>query len=397
MTSKEGSIRKKGNSYELRVWIGGEQKSFYGKSEAATRKKLREYRKNTPVDTKLYSEALLGEYVYDYLLNYKYGKIKDSSYDILERVYNNQIKCYEISTKKLKDITPKDMQTYLDLLNTKYSTSIIKKVLEILSPALKLAVINDMVKFNVLDFVAMPRKQPVIGMIEEKEEPVYTEDEANKLTDICMKFYGESLRNTRRYRYAPSYVLLLNTGMRVGEMCALTWKDVDLDKRTITINKTQTLINNRERFESDNKKVSIITSTKTARSNRVIPVNDTSYYILVELKKRQKECGIKSDYVIASPEGNMMITRVVEQTFKRICEENGIQCKGVHALRHTFGSLLLMKGVDVKVVSEILGHSTVKFTYDRYIHLLNNIKAQSINLIGATDIAERSAGLYEQL
>lgn len=70
-----------------------------------------------------------------------------------------------------------------------------------------------------------------------------------------------------------------------------------------------------------------------------------------------------------------MLVRVIEQTFSRICEENGIKYRGAHALRHTFGSILVRKGVDIKVISEILGHSTVQFTYDRYIHIIKEIKA----------------------
>ena len=73
------------------------------------------------------------------------------------------------------------------------------------------------------------------------------------------------------------------------------------------------------------------------------------------------DSGITSDYVIATKEGNPMLVRVLEQIFGRICEENSINYKGVHALRHTFGSVLVKKGVNIKVISEILGHSTVQF------------------------------------
>lgn len=111
--------------------------------------------------------------------------------------------------------------------------------------------------------------------------------------------------------------------------------------------------------ESDSKKVNIITTTKTQKSNRIIPMNETSYVVLEELQKRQKEMGINSDYIISTKDGSVMLVRVLEQTFSRICEENGICYRGVHTLRHTFGSILVRKGVDIKVISEILGHSTV--------------------------------------
>ena len=74
--------------------------------------------------------------------------------------------------------------------------------------------------------------------------------------------------------------------------------------------------------------------------------------------------------------------------FSRICEENNISYKGVHTIRHTFGSILVRKGVDIKVISEILGHSTVQFTYDRYIHIIKEMKAQAMNLIYVSDVKE---------
>ena len=113
-------------------------------------------------------------------------------------------------------------------------------------------------------------------------------------------------------------------------------------------------------------------------------MNNSTENILKELKKRQSDYDINSKFVISTPDGNMMLVRVMEQTFQRICEEHNIESKGLHALRHTFGSMLLMKGVDIKVISKILGHSTVKFTYDRYIHIIQNMEAQAINLIDVT-------------
>ena len=201
-----------------------------------------------------------------------------------------------------------------------------------------------------------------------------------------MGYYGINTRNTKRYRYAPAYILLLNTGLRVGELVALTWKDIDFTKRIIRVNKTVSTIKNRNRFESDNQKVNVITTTKTKKSNRVIPMNETACLVLKELMKRQQEMGIKSDYVISTKEGNPMLVRVLEQTFSRICQENYIDYKGIHSLRHTFGSVLVKKGVDIKVISEILGHSTVQFTYDRYIHIINEMKAEAVNLIHVSDV-----------
>lgn len=106
---KEGTVRKRGNSIEIRICVNGKQKSFYGKTEAEARKKIREFKKEYKnkqnIQTVENGTELFGEYVYDYLLKYKYQKIKDSSFDILERVYFNQLNKYTIAELKLNQIT----------------------------------------------------------------------------------------------------------------------------------------------------------------------------------------------------------------------------------------------------------------------------------------------------
>lgn len=389
---KEGSVRKRGTNVEIRVWIDGKQKSFYGKTEAEARRKIREYRNGLKyksiVEKSEVGTEVFGEYVFQWLMKYKYQKIKDSSFDILERVYYNQLNDYDIAAIKLKDITIEDVQEYINKINEKYSLSIVKKVIEIISPPLKLAVIEKKMPFYLLDFVTLPRKSNVVDIDRNAEEDfIYSDEEVKKITNVCMSNYGENTRDNKRYRYAPSYVLLLNTGMRIGELTCLTWDDIDFNKKTIRINKTTSLVKNRGQYNTTRKAVNIVTTPKTPNSNRYIPINETSLLVLKELKDRQNKESIPTKFVVSTPEGDMMLVRVMEQTFKRICEEHGVQSKGLHALRHTFGSMLLEKGVDIKVISKVLGHSTVKFTYDRYIHIINNMEAQAVNLLNVTNVS----------
>lgn len=100
---KEGSIRTRGNKIELRIRIDGKQHSFYGKNEAEARRKLREYRKemSSRDSNEEYSKEYFSVYVKNWMTLYKFGKIKDSSYDILERVFVNQIKPSSLH-KKIK-------------------------------------------------------------------------------------------------------------------------------------------------------------------------------------------------------------------------------------------------------------------------------------------------------
>lgn len=391
---KEGSIRQRGNKIELRIRIEGKQYSFYGNSESEARIKLREFKKTIKENKELlnYSNEKLGSYIEYWLKNYKYGKIKDSSYDILERVFTNQIKTHKIAETKIKDVSIEEAQKFIDDISAKYSISIVKKTIEIMKPVFRRAVVENKIRYNPFDFTVLPRKGDVINIDTPEKEFIYNDEEVQMITNCCMGNYGLNWRDTRRYRYAPAYVLLLNTGMRIGELLALTWDDVDLDKKIIKISKTLSYVKNRGRFENKPQSVAIVTTTKTQKSNRTIPINDSAVLILKELKLRQKDLGIKTKFIVSNPKGEMMNERVMEQTFKRICEENKIKYKGLHALRHTFGSVLLLKGADIKIVSDVLGHSTVNFTYDRYIHILNEKKAQTISLMQVSDVSyfERS-------
>ena len=120
---KEGSVRKRGNNIEIRIWINGKQKSFYGKTEAEARRKIREYRNKEELNESPKQEkgtAIFGEYVYNYLFKYKYQKIKDSAFDILERVYFNQLNKYDISNLPLNQLTIDNMQQYINEIDKKY-------------------------------------------------------------------------------------------------------------------------------------------------------------------------------------------------------------------------------------------------------------------------------------
>ena len=163
---KEGSIRKKGNYTELRIWIDGKQKSFYGKSEAEARRKAREYRNSQNISNEKEFTKIdtFGEYVYKWLIKYKYGKIKDSSYDILERVYFNQLNNHYIASLKLNELTIENMQQYINDIDKKYSNSILKTVIEVISPPLKLAVVEGKIPYNILDSVNIPRKNDIIDI-----------------------------------------------------------------------------------------------------------------------------------------------------------------------------------------------------------------------------------------
>ena len=88
------------------------------------------------------------------------------------------------------------------------------------------------------------------------------------------------------------------------------------------------------------------------------------------MEQRNKDIDIDSDLIFSNYQGDLLNIKSVQTTFKNICDDIGVEYKGLHALRHTFGSMLIKKHIDIKVVSELLGHTDVRFTYNRYIHII---------------------------
>ncbi len=172
---------------------------------------------------------------------------------------------------------------------------------------------------------------------------------------------------TVRYRYAAAYVLIANTGLRSGEALALTWDNIDFSNQIITISQNASRIKNRDSQTSAGSR-QIITSTKTKSGVRRIPLNDKALSALYQLKEQQEHNHIQTNFVIATSNGNMVIQNSFYRIFQNMQKSLGIMPVTIHALRHTFASNLIKAGVDIKIVSQLLGHSSIKITYDTYVH-----------------------------
>lgn len=167
-------------------------------------------------------------------------------------------------------------------------------------------------------------------------------------------------------------LLSIYCGLRIGEVCGITWKDIDLDNNILFVNKTVQRIY----FVHNNiKKSSVeITTPKSKKSIRKIPLHKD---LLKLLKENQKQENI----FLLSNSINPMEPRVYRNFYKKILLKNNITFKKYHALRHTFATKLITNGADPKVVSEILGHTKVITTLDLYVHPdIDNMRS-SINNI----------------
>ena len=156
----------------------------------------------------------------------------------------------------------------------------------------------------------------------------------------------------------------------MGEALSLRWDDIDFEKRIITINKNSII--SKKRDSNGNKtggyEVQTQNSPKTASGNRIVPINRSTEEALLKLKEHNT-----TPYVIINNRQKQVLPSNFERSFHVMLKNAGVSGEyGIHALRHTFASMLFSKGVDVKIVSKLLGHSSVKITYDTYVHLFEN-------------------------
>lgn len=171
------------------------------------------------------------------------------------------------------------------------------------------------------------------------------------------------LHETDIYKFG--IILLLYTGLRIGELCALQWEDIK--DGYINVNKTM------HRIKSGSKTEIIIESPKTAYSNRQIPTPD----FLFELINGFREKGS----VLKTNSGKPVEPRVMQLRFSSYLKSCGIKNATPHCLRHTFATRCVEAGFDIKSLSEILGHSSVKITLDRYVHSSFEQKQKNMKLL----------------
>ncbi len=166
-------------------------------------------------------------------------------------------------------------------------------------------------------------------------------------------------------------VLCLYTGLRIGELLALTWSDIDFIKGMLSVTKSCYY------GKGVNGKFGRCTELpKTMTSRRTIPIPKQLLAILKSIKKRSQ-----SEYVIASG-ANPVSVRSYQRSFALLLRKLKIPHKGFHALRHTFATRALECGMDIKTLSEILGHKNASITLNRYVHSLMEHKQEMMNKLG---------------
>lgn len=372
-----GSIsQRKDGTWTARTDIGYNEngkrivKAFYGKTKGEVRKKLQEFQ----------AERIKGEYqqvvkrsvqgyMTDWLNEVKYNELKPSAFDRLEQTCKYQVFPF-IGSLQMGMVTADDVQSVINQLTDKgYSYSTIKKAYNAINACFTFAYEREAIRKNPCIRISLPKKAE-----REKSDIVYfNDDERRALEQAALQQHKNGAYKSPNGWYI---ILLLNTGLRIGELLALQWCNVDFDNKQIKV--TGNLKQVKARGESPTNYITVEQTTKTKSGHRIVPLTNRA----VEALRYLEEHKHSDKYVAATKNGKPISARNIDRTFRQTLTAAGIDKKcGVHSLRHTFASMLFKKGADPKTVSEILGHSDVNITYNIYIHLIQEQKAKVIDLL----------------
>lgn len=234
------------------------------------------------------------------------------------------------------------------------SPNFVKSVISVLQNSLKTAHILGLTSEYTADKIKRPK-------IVEKQVECFSVAEQKKIEQYVLGSMKPKLKGI---------ILCLYTGLRIGELLALTWDDIDFQKGQLAVTKTC------HDGNVNGKHCIIVDTPKTETSYRYIPLSKPLLAILKDLKKESK-----SDYVV-SDKGDPVFVRSYQRTFELLLIRLAIPHKGFHALRHTFATRALECGMDVKTLSEILGHKNATITLNRYAHSLWEHKSEMMNKLG---------------
>lgn len=310
----------------------------------------------------LRKKILYKDWIYEWLIE-KREYIKESTYaNYSNNIFNHIIpklgdySLYEINHKILQDFLLDLFKNGKSNENGGLAEKTIKDISIILKGSLKKAINDGKMKHIELTF-----QYPKSNI--EKNIYILTKKEQNKITDYVIN--NLSSKNL-------GLLISLYSGIRIGELCALKWEDIDFKKSLICINKTMQRIYIKDKNNNTSK--IIITSPKTKNANREIPINKN----FLELLKKVKSS--KNNYVLTGTE-KYLEPRTYRKHFEKVLKELKIKHFNFHSLRHTFATNCISLGVDYKTVSEILGHSNVNITLNLYVHPRLSQKKKCIDLV----------------
>lgn len=357
--NNEGSITKRPDGrWEARIMLeGGRRKSFYAKTRQAAAQKLaaalRDRDRGLPI---VGEQQTVAQYLAGWLETAR-TTVRPRTWKRYAEYVNLHI-VPALGTIRLSKLTPQQVQLfYAKKLAEGLSPTTVAHAHAVLHHALDAATRLGVVQRNVAALVDPPR-------VVRHEMATLTPEQARAF-----------LEEAKGDRFEALYVFALTTGMRQGELLALRWREVDLDRGTLQVRGTL-------------QRTSVgleVAEPKTARSRRRVALTVTAVealkrHRLQQLQERIALGEVWDDHDLVFPNSigrPMEATNLLRNSFFPLLRRAGLPRIRFHDLRHTAATLLLSRGVHPKVVAELLGHATISVTLDTYSHVLPDMQREA--------------------
>lgn len=375
----EGSIsRRPDGTWWARITIGktpdGKQKrkAFYGKTRKEVKEKLtaalNDINNNSYIEP---SKMTVKQWMYIWLKDYKKPSVKPKTYAAYEAHVRNHI-VPELGNYTLSSLRNDMVQRFINGLAEKGLKSLtIERIVGTLKAALIQAVDNGLLAKSPAARVKMPLPQ-------ERTPRVLTVHEQELFMEAA-----------KTHRNGEIFLLILGTGLRIGEALALTWNDIDFDNCILSVNRTQ--IEYCDHINGETIYHRTYSSPKTKTSKRKIPLIPVLITMLLDLKAQReaekekfKDVYQDNDLIFCNYYGVSLNYTAISKKIRSICKTTGLEGVHPHTLRHTFATRGLENGIELKVMQELLGHSSIKMTADIYTHVLIETKQNSIMKLADT-------------